>query len=116
MKRLSVEYHGKIVNMSLPGAGTIAATVAVTDRSIARPEDSDDIFLSLGGLDSSAQHQVRWGHVDLKPGDTVRITVHDDQQFDPPVVSTKRDPKDDLDSKRKRVREMAAELGWTINE
>jgi hypothetical protein len=116
MKRLTVEYHDKIVNMSLPGAGNMSAILTVVDGSDVRPGDDDDVFLSLGGLDSTTGRHVRWGHVDLEPGDIVRITVHDDQESDPPTSYIERDNGDHLESKREQVRSMAAELGWIINE
>ena len=114
MKRLSVKHHDKTVNMSLPGAGNFSAHITVSGDS--SPEEDDDVFLSLHGLDSTNDRHVRWGRVDLKPGDVVRIAVHDDQESDPPISYTDRNTEESLDRKRKRVRRMAAELGWTLNE
>ena len=116
MKRLTVEYHGKTVNMSLPGPGNMSAILTVCDGSDVRPGDDDDVFLRLGGLDCTTDRHVHWDRADLKTGDVVRITIHDDQDSDPPTSFTARNTEDYLERKRERVREMAAELGWTINE
>lgn len=116
MKRLAIEFRDQRINMSLPEAGVLTATVTVVDHSDRDTSSTDEVQLELGGLDSVDGRHPRWGKFDLVPGDTVRITVHDDRIADPAKQRTGETEEERLDSKRNYVRRVAAELGWKILE
>jgi len=116
MKRLAIEFRDRRINMSLPEAGVLTATVTVVDHSDRDASSTDEVQLELGGLDSVDGRHPRWGKFDLVPGDTVRITVHDDRNSDPSTQRTGETEEERLGSKQNYVRRVAAELGWKILE
>ncbi|MFK7821049.1 MAG: hypothetical protein AB8G99_20200 [Planctomycetaceae bacterium] len=116
MKRLAINFRGDTINMSLPGTGVLTAMVYVADRTDREPASSDEVTLDLGGLDSRDGTHPKWGCFDLAAGESVTITVYDDRITDAPVERTGTPPKQDEESKRNYVRQMAAELGWSITE
>ena len=116
MKRLAIEFRDQTINMSLPEAGVLTAMVTVVDHGDRDTSSSDEVQLELGGVDSVDGQHPRWGKFDLVPGDTVRITVHDDRIADPEKQRTGETEEERLESKRNYVRRVAAELGWKILE
>ncbi len=116
MKRMSVQYHGKETNISLPGAGVLSAIFTVVDKTDDRPGEEDDASLQLGGLDSTTNEHIEWDRVTLCPGDIIQIAIHDDQKSDPPRSRRSSNSKGSIEFTKERVRSLAAELGWTINE
>lgn len=116
MKRMCVRYHGKEANISLPGAGVLSAIISVVDNRDDRPGEEDDASLRLGGLDSTTNEHLEWDRVTLNPGDIIEIVIHDDQKTDPPRKRRSGDNNEHIEFTKERVRSLAAELGWTINE
>lgn len=102
--------------MGIPGGGVLHAIVKVHNRSASDPRPKDYVSLSLAGLDTISNKHVDWDRLDLVPGDTIEITVHEDGEIDPPTVKQPQPPEEYQDFPKRRVRSMAAKLGWTIIE
>ncbi len=116
MKRLAIEFRDQKINMSLPDAGVLSAMVTVVDQSDRDATSTDEVHLELGGLDFVDGRHPRWGKFNLVPGETVRITLHNDRIADPEKRRTGETESERLESKRNYVRMVAAELGWKILE
>lgn len=117
MKRLAVEFGKKRINISLPSLGLLTATIKVCD--VAPFVGAGEVIVELVGHNVVDNTESNWGTFELVPGDSVNITVHDDQLSDPPNSCR---PRREMTERQKRrrlkasVRSGAAKLGWTIIE
>ncbi|MEZ5299153.1 MAG: hypothetical protein R3F11_00535 [Verrucomicrobiales bacterium] len=91
----------------------IASAVAREDLGEGPSHECD---LTLGGLDSLAGEHQNWGKQKLIPGDKILIEVLDDGEFDPPEDRQVRDPEQEERMKKDYIRQVTAELGWTVDE
>ena len=79
-----------------------------------KKKPSDDLFLAVGGLVSPADEHVRWMQRPLRVGDEVRFRVVSREKVDKPRKRVHRDRAQELREKKRYVRRVAKELGWTI--
>jgi hypothetical protein len=70
--------------------------------------------LHVGGRVSPMQEHVTWTERPLAIGDEVVVKVADLESVALPNKRHLRDPKRDLEAKKKYVKTMAKELGWTV--
>lgn len=76
--------------------------------------NGEDLFLDVGGLVSTSEEHVRW--INQKPvrvGDRVTIRVVEKKLVDQPSIRYRADPKKALRDKKRYVRSLAKELGWS---
>lgn len=74
---------------------------------------SEDLILHVGGLVRSTEH-VRWRQPPLHIGDELRIRIVRRRTVDPPRARHRRKPAQEVQQKKRYVRRLAKELGWTI--
>jgi hypothetical protein len=116
MKRIQVQFHGKVVNMALPETGVLSAIVSCVDRRDKDPDSEEEVRLHLGGLDNTDGKHPQWGDFDLQPGDQVVMSIHDDRISDPPIDRRGLSSDETQMEKKNYVRKMAKDFGWTIVE
>lgn len=78
-----------------------------------------ELTLQVGGLrsdDPGRALHMRWVDVDLQVGDEIRIQVVEAPRSDTPTTEHPQDPAEDLEAKKTYARQLAKELGWTIQE
>jgi hypothetical protein len=100
------------------GLGVLTAIVTWANRSgehteSGEPEESLD--LSIGALHTPTDENLSWAFQRLSVGDSVTIRIEKADRVDEPC-SREVWPKETLESKKTRARELAAELGWTLIE
>jgi hypothetical protein len=73
-----------------------------------------EVFLRVGGLIGPTEEHVLWKRQQLKTGDDVRVKVIETASVDRPKERHRRDPKRELASQKRYVREIARKLGWQV--
>jgi len=74
-----------------------------------------DLFIQVGGLVSSSDEHVRWvNQKRLRVGDTIEVKIVDAEPVDAPKKRKPVDRGQRLEQQKRYVREMAKQLGWTI--
>jgi len=100
------------------GLGVLSAIVSWVNRSgdyteSGEPEES--LNLSVGALHTPTDENLSWPFQRLSVGDSVTIRIEETERVNEPCTREVW-PKETLESKRIRARELAAELGWTLIE
>jgi len=108
MRAFRVSLNGK--RLCLAGIGDDGVLTAIVSHATGR--GSDSLGLDVGGLISPAKEHVIWDHLRLEPGDEVRIKIVESKSIDPPKERRPDDPKENLKSQKRYVRNMAKKLGW----
>jgi hypothetical protein len=74
-----------------------------------------DLFLQVGGLAGSSDEHVSWENQrPLRIGDTIEVKIIDAESVDAPKKRKPIDRGQRLEQQKRYVREMAKQLGWTI--
>jgi hypothetical protein len=79
--------------------------------------ESDELFLTVGGLISRKREHVRWiKHRMLRTGDEIRLKIIDTKSADSPRERHTDDnmPTPSLRQRKQYIRDMAKKWGWTI--
>ena len=78
--------------------------------------DNEELYFSVGGLNSDTDHYVDWVRQDLKPGDKISIQVINDK-FDEPVSIKETEPKEVIIQRKiEYYHQLKEELKEYLNE
>jgi len=113
MRAFEVHLNGKKLCLAgVEGSGVLSAIA-----SYVIGERGSDLFLEVGGLDSSSRDHLDW--VNQKPlgvGDEIHLKIVETASVDDPVNRRRADSAKDLESQKTFVRAMAKKFGWNIQE
>jgi len=99
----------KVCTAGISGDGVMSLIVNFLPR-----HGSEDCHLTVGGLNSREMEHLRWvRRRQLSVGDRLRIEVIEATAVDEPE---RLGPAEQLRSKELFVRDLAKELGWSIQE
>jgi len=111
MRAFKIQLNGE--RLCIAGVGDDGVLSAIVD-CVTRPKGTDS-SLFVGGLHSPTAEHVRWvQHKRLRAGDEIRIKVVDVASVDAPKKKYRTHPAETLSAKKRYVRKMAKDLGWTI--
>lgn len=111
MRAFKVSVNGKKVCVA--GIGENGVLTAIVNWVTG--DRASDLFLEVGGLVTPVREHVAWAsQKPLRVGDEVRIRIVEAASVDTPVKKHLSDPAKELSSKKRYVRVMAKQLGWTI--
>ena len=74
----------------------------------------EEVRLSVEGWVDGKEEHLRWADRRLKVGDEVQVRIVADSPIDKPKKRERRDHAEQLRFQKRIVRQMARELGWTI--
>lgn len=100
------------------GLGVLTAIVTWANRSGERTESDEpeeSLKLLIGALRTSTDEDFTWSPQRLSVGDSVTIRIEEADRVNEPCTREVW-PKETLESKKIRTRDLAAELGWTLIE
>ena len=105
-----VELNGiKRCVAGVKGDGVLTTIVtSVTGRG------KTSVHLDVSGFVTETGGHVTWQRRALRVGDVLRIEVVDVNDIDEPEKVKPKDPAEELRAKKRYVRQMAKELGWTV--
>lgn len=111
MRAFEVSLNSK--KLCLAGVGSRGVLSAIVNW--VTDESGGDLFLQVGGLVSPSDEHVRWENQRrLRVGDTIEVKIVDAESVDPPKKRKRADRTQRLEQQKRYVREMAKQLGWTI--
>lgn len=113
MKALRVTTRHGTTTIALEHPGVLTAIVNCVDVP---HEETEDIYLSLGGLDVHSNQHVRWPRSELEVGDVVSIEVINNCRGDEPEEVLAHDEEKERRAIENNVRRGADKLGWRIEE
>jgi hypothetical protein len=111
MRAFKVHLNGK--KLCLAGISDDCVLTAIVNYVAGR--GGSDMFLQVGGLQSSVDKHLRW--VEQKPlriNDEIRIEILDTDSVDEPTERYPVDPAKNLAHQKRYVRQMAKRFGWKI--
>jgi hypothetical protein len=91
-----------------------AAVLDVIVNHVKHNEERDE-WIDVGGLTNAGEF-VKWANRPLGAGDEIRIKVLESNSADEPRERKRRNVGQELEDQKRYVREMAKQLGWTLNE
>jgi hypothetical protein len=116
MERFRVTFQDEVHTIGVSEPGVLSVTLSAVVRESSDHGDEHECSLRLGGLESSTETFVDWPSCHLKPGDRIVIDVLPEGPFDEPS-SRRQEIRQILhNAKVNSVRQLAAELGWTLIE
>lgn len=111
MRAFQVYLNGK--KLCLAGIGKDGALSGIVNW-VTRGGNGD-MFLEVGGLLSLTEEHVNWiRQKPLRVGDNIQVKIVETKSADKPTRKYRLDPAEQLRSKKRYVRMLAKELGWTI--
>jgi hypothetical protein len=109
MLAFNVSLNGK--KLCLAGVGEVGVLSAIT--SWVAGDRGEDLFLHVGGL--ANEEHIDWvKRKRLHVGDEIRVEIVATESAAKPVRKRRIHPAETLKAKKRYVRMMAKELGWTI--
>jgi hypothetical protein len=113
MRAFQVGLNGKRLCLAGIGIGNDGVLSCIVNW-VARA-GKGDLFLQVGGLVRPTEEHVGWiGQRRLRVGDRIQVQVVEKNSTDEPARKYRLDPKEQTKAKKRYVRALAKELGWTI--